>query len=395
MLTIPTGGHWLPESDRVAHVRAPRCDATRRIEPSLVVVHTTDGALRRGSSVEWFCDPKCKTSAHIVVERDGTVVQMVAFDVKADHCGDSTYNGRRYCNGFALGIEVVNPGPLVDNRDGTASPLWGRKTRFNVGEYGIVERQKAGVWPAASWMPWTPEQTAAVAGLVAALAARYPITAVVGHDEIAEPRGRKTDPGPLVPWDEIRRPLQTRVSVRASVPAGDDLKAAQARLAWLGYALGMADGHWGPRTRSALRDFQDQAALPVTGDLNAATRQRLFADDAPHMPTGSRDEWTVTDIRKAGSSQARAGVWTRIKAAALAALGLGSLAPEIADAVPDAGAAIGLVDRFLPTLERLAASPIAPYAVGITLAGGVFWLAGRRQEQQRLTAAQRGEHLGV
>lgn len=49
----------------------------------------------------------------------------------------------------------------------------------------------------------------------------------------------------------------------------------QARLANLGYTPGPIDGLMGPRTRQAIRDFQDQYALTVSGQPDDATRAKL------------------------------------------------------------------------------------------------------------------------
>jgi peptidoglycan hydrolase-like protein with peptidoglycan-binding domain len=49
----------------------------------------------------------------------------------------------------------------------------------------------------------------------------------------------------------------------------------QARLNVLGYANGKADGAMGPKTHAALRDFQKDRGIPVTGELDPATIAEL------------------------------------------------------------------------------------------------------------------------
>lgn len=393
MSLVINGAHTL---DGLRVVTPLRLQGAPRIEPTMIVLHDTAGALRPFSSVEWFCSPECTTSAHIVVERDGTITQLLPFDRKAAHAGESSWNGRRYCNGFSVGIEIVNPGRLVDNRDGTASPAFDRRTRWTVDGAQVVEadspHHKRGLW-----LAYTQQQVEAVQAIIDALCRRYPITALVGHHDICEPKGRKEDPTPLMDWQAMRRPFEARASVRAPIPGGPDLVAVQSRLAELGYALGAADGHWGPRTRSAVRDFQEQAGLPVTGDLDERTRAAIMHDAAPEQVTGSRDEWTPADLRRAGSTQATLGLFARVKAWFLAALGLGTFAGAAGDAAPgvDAGQAIGLIDRTLPAIERIVLSRFGAIALGlVVIAGAVYWL-GNRIEANRLRAAQRGEHLGI
>lgn len=55
----------------------------------------------------------------------------------------------------------------------------------------------------------------------------------------------------------------------------DEVSGVQSRLANLGYDPGRADGILGPRTHEALREFQQQYALPVTGEMDPATLARL------------------------------------------------------------------------------------------------------------------------
>jgi len=46
-------------------------------------------------------------------------------------------------------------------------------------------------------------------------------------------------------------------------------RAIQTALAWRGYYSGRIDGVLGPETRSAIRSFQAQRGLPVTGQINS------------------------------------------------------------------------------------------------------------------------------
>lgn len=54
--------------------------------------------------------------------------------------------------------------------------------------------------------------------------------------------------------------------------------AVQARLNNLGYRTGQVDGCTGPRTRAALRRFQDDRDLDVTGEADDATIKALIGD---------------------------------------------------------------------------------------------------------------------
>lgn len=46
-------------------------------------------------------------SAHLLIGRDGDTIRLVEYDKQAYHAGASILNGRRSCNRWTLGIEVV------------------------------------------------------------------------------------------------------------------------------------------------------------------------------------------------------------------------------------------------------------------------------------------------
>lgn len=169
------------------------------MKPELIVVHDTAGRLDRFSSVDWFCSDECNTSAHVVIERDGTITQQVPFNRKAWHAGASTFNGKPHCNNYAIGIEIVNPGKL--DKDGRA--WFHRKNERGYDKKGLQfaqTREHGSGW----WMPYTQEQIEAVTKLCKALVGAYPeIEDVTTHWYISP--GRKVDTNPLFPIEELRR----------------------------------------------------------------------------------------------------------------------------------------------------------------------------------------------
>lgn len=76
-----------------------------------IVLHATASSTLE-SAVRWFKDPTSKVSAHYVIGKDGSVVQMVDLDNIAWHAGKSkfTLDGKEYVNlnGCSIGIELVN-----------------------------------------------------------------------------------------------------------------------------------------------------------------------------------------------------------------------------------------------------------------------------------------------
>lgn len=131
------------------------------IVPEYIVAHYTASSTATGA-ISWMQDPKSKVSAHLHIDRDGNVVQLVDLNRAAWHAGKSTWKGRSGLNSFSLGIELQNT---------------------STQEYTVIQI----------------EQTIAVCK---AFAEAYPIEEILGHSEIAP--GRKQDPGPQFPMQKVR-----------------------------------------------------------------------------------------------------------------------------------------------------------------------------------------------
>jgi AmpD protein len=110
-----------------------------------------------------------RVSAHVLIRRDGELVQYVPFTRRAWHAGASSHCGRERCNDFSIGIEIEG----------------------------------------ADSVPYEPAQYAVLASLVRALREWAPSLAgapVVGHSDIAP--GRKTDPGPAFDWGRFAQSME-------------------------------------------------------------------------------------------------------------------------------------------------------------------------------------------
>lgn len=105
-----------------------------------------------------------RVSAHLLIRRDGELVQYVPFDLRAWHAGESVYEGRSACNDYSIGIELE----------------------------GCDEE------------PYEAVQYERLASVLGLLMRHYPAITrarIVGHCDVAP--GRKTDPGPLFDWDRL------------------------------------------------------------------------------------------------------------------------------------------------------------------------------------------------
>ena len=107
-------------------------------------------------------------SSHVLIERNGSLVQFVALHRRAWHAGESTWRGRPRVNDFSVGIELEG----------------------------------------ADDVPYEDAQYAALAAVLTTLRGRFPaLTArgIVGHCHVSP--GRKTDPGPAFDWARLARDL--------------------------------------------------------------------------------------------------------------------------------------------------------------------------------------------
>lgn len=168
------------------------------IRPEGIILHDTAGRLDKGSSVGWFMQQAAKASAHLVVERDGSVTQMVPFNIKAWHAGKSILNGRSGCNAFSVGIEIVNPGKMEKVEDGY-QPWFKRVYTERDGEIRAASTRHHGD---GYWMDYTEAQLQVVSAICCALVSKYDMTFIEPHWFISP--GRKVDTNPLFPLERVR-----------------------------------------------------------------------------------------------------------------------------------------------------------------------------------------------
>lgn len=175
--------HWLVQARRSV---SPNQDHRPRPENiDLLVIHNISlppGELETYWITRFFLndlDPaehpyfehlkEVRVSAHLLIDRLGGITQFVGFDRRAWHAGDSSFEGRKACNDFSIGIELIG----------------------------------------ADDLPYTDRQYTALAFATAAIMHAYPsisLERVVGHSNIAP--GRKTDPGASFDWQKYRELLE-------------------------------------------------------------------------------------------------------------------------------------------------------------------------------------------
>ena len=105
-----------------------------------------------------------RVSAHVLIRREGDILQFVPYEKRAWHAGVSCFEGRENCNDFSIGIELEG----------------------------------------ADHIAYTDIQYEKLRAIIAELKETYPgivDSRIVGHSDIAP--GRKTDPGHCFDWDRV------------------------------------------------------------------------------------------------------------------------------------------------------------------------------------------------
>ena len=196
-------GHLLVTSDnRRIRFLAPyerNFNPNIELKPSFVIIHFTTGTSVQ-STINWFRNPSSGVSAHLLVGRNGRVVQFVPFNQLAFHCGTSTWEGATNLNRCAIGIEVDNAGFLRTTQKGFM-----RRDKLIPDDQVIKKKH----WKESFERPWQTfpeEQIRVVQEIVKALKAKYPgIQEILGHDMVN--LINRMDPGPLYPLGELRETI--------------------------------------------------------------------------------------------------------------------------------------------------------------------------------------------
>ena len=172
------------------------------LSPKYLVMHYTAGQTT-SSAVNWFKNPAAKASAHLLIGRDGEVIQMVPFNRVAWHAGRSQWKGVVGLNQYSVGIELVNAGRLSQRGD-----QWTDWTGKIVPPDEVVVATHANENAVARWQAYTTVQIETALEAALALYREYGLTECVGHEDVAP--YRKSDPGPAFPMGSFRARLVGR-----------------------------------------------------------------------------------------------------------------------------------------------------------------------------------------
>jgi N-acetylmuramoyl-L-alanine amidase len=192
----------------VEFVKSPNVDDLLQ-ETTFVIMHYTGGP-SLASAVNWLAKPASKVSAHLVIGRNGDVVQLVPFNYCAWHAGVSQWKGYSGLNRFSIGIELDNAGMM--KRSGTRWISSFGKLYSNAEVLAAAHKSSPNA--IYGWQKYTKIQLKTATEVVAALVRAYGIREILGHDDIAPKR--KKDPGPAFPMEQFR--LDVAALVAAAGP---------------------------------------------------------------------------------------------------------------------------------------------------------------------------------
>lgn len=185
-------------------------------------------------------------------------------------------------------------------------------------------------------------------------------------------------------------------------PDGIDVCAAQKRLAALSYPTGGADGQIGPLTRSAIRDFQDAANLPVTGNLDKTTYDALMSSTAPKRPVSpEREKITAAELKEKGSTiiSATESIKANVTTAGAALAGASGVASQINDAanqvqtIKDAAKTSSGWMQTVAQNWQFAVIGILLIVVAVCI--WKMWHMANTIENERVEAARKGEFVKI
>ena len=164
--------------------------------PDMIVLHYTAGG-NAMSSAHYLARADTDASAHLVIARDGGIIQLLPFDTIAWHAGQSEYAGRTNLNRYSIGIEMDNAGEL-HRREGKFYSWFNREYMPDEVYTDCINGR------ARYWHLYTKEQIMTVYAVCRLLLKAYPIHYIVGHSEITN---RKLDPGAAFPLKQFREQL--------------------------------------------------------------------------------------------------------------------------------------------------------------------------------------------
>lgn len=188
-------GLLLIEGTPVRQIASTNHSGPFKQPPRFLVMHYTAGGSAEASA-NWLANPAAGASAHLIIARDGSVIQCVNLENRAWHAGRSSWHGLTGLNSHSIGIELANWGPVARSPDGRCIDATGATLST------LSARHRCG-GPSRDWEIYPERQIETARAVACALREVHPIREVLGHDDIAPER--KLDPGPAFDMTAFRK----------------------------------------------------------------------------------------------------------------------------------------------------------------------------------------------
>jgi N-acetylmuramoyl-L-alanine amidase len=165
---------------QVPYVRS--ANISGKVTHEYLVIHYTAGRTLEGA-VSWLTNRSSRASAHVIIGREGQLVQLVPFDRMAWHAGASAWEGRIGLNRYALGIELDNAGCLVRQHN-----RWRAWFGYQYEDVDVIEAQHKHGRRNYGWHVYTEKQIEVALEVSQLLVTRYGLYDVIGHVDISPRR---------------------------------------------------------------------------------------------------------------------------------------------------------------------------------------------------------------
>ena len=291
----------------------------------------------------------------------------------------------------------TNPGDAFKFRGAFPLQITGKRNITEIGKKlgydfvrdpSLIDRGDVAILASARWFADRCLRAAALDDIVA-------VTKIVngGQNGLEDRKKWLAKVKRVLPADVLEARLSSveRVAARESFTdlTDDQVAIIQAKLSELNYFAGRADGVYGPRTREAIRAFQDDVGIEVTGELDEDTKLALVAA-RPREPRNISER----DLRESGS-ETIASV-DKLKAAGVAvaagsgATGAADVLDQAKDLVDQGSAYRWLVEDAVDLLKWVTSN----WWVLALVAGIAVYFIGRKIAKRRVHDAQTGAHIG-
>ncbi|HEV7333161.1 MAG TPA: N-acetylmuramoyl-L-alanine amidase [Flavisolibacter sp.] len=162
-------------------------NAKERLEQdalTTIVLHCSFSPSLKGTATFLSDTIRGRSSAHLLIDRNGKVIQQVPFTF-------ISYHSNKHYNKSSIGIELINYGELKRTDTGYVSVFRRKVTNTKVvcNNEGIC------------WEEYSPAQIETAYKICKLLVSKYSIGNIVGHSEIDK---GKPDPGPFFPLAKFK-----------------------------------------------------------------------------------------------------------------------------------------------------------------------------------------------